>query len=343
MSSFMFGLTAVMPSRADAADLSQRAGLYTTLSSAADTAMVESAAAVSDVAAANEGETTDAFLSQSRGAGSVSNHLGDLSAAARATATAYSTAAAEVTRAQAAMTSTAVAAEGPYLRALLLPPPLRQIRQAQIITATRRQLRAHDEAGGTAVAAAFSAVNLPSPYNVEYYTAVPQELEDAWNNLTDQEKRDLMQLMADRHADELGVPRVELEFYNDPKGALGVRTGDGRVRINEHFFNDPNLIGVPVHEMQHHAQYVYIDAYEDIADDPDYLDDVLAGRVPDPMEQQYGISTEEAQRLAEGNADHVREKGYWERPVEIDARFAGDRYTDGLTIQEFEELVEEIR
>lgn len=52
------------------------------------------------------------------------------------------------------------------------------------------------------------------------------------------------------------------------------------------------------------------------------------------------MSTADVQRLKEGNANHVRDKGYWERPVEIDARRSGDRFTDDLTVQELQKMID---
>lgn len=342
--SYMFWLAGVRSPQLDAGELSSRAGDYAALAAAAAAASAEVSAAVAQVAANNEGSTTDAFLANTRGSGSAAEHLGDLSDAASRTQAVYVTAAASVAACRVAMQGIAKAAEGPFQREFLNPDFIRaRTRQMQIVAATRRRLLSVEASARRAVDAAFAGLSLPSPFAVEYYTAVPQEIADAWDSLGAEEKRRLLQLLADQHADRLGIPRVEIEFYNNPSDtSLGVRTGDGRLRINEAYFDSPDMIGVPVHEMQHMAQYIYMDTYDEIASDPDYLDDVLSGRVPDPMQQEYGVSTADVQRLREGNATHVRDKGYWERPVEIDARRSGDRFTDDLTIQELEDLLAQI-
>ncbi len=342
--SFMFTLTGVRPPQLDVGELSSRAADYAALAAAATSASSEVESAVAHVAANNEGSTTDAFLSQTRGSGSASEHLTTLSDAAARTQAVYLLAASTVATCAVSMQTIAKSAEGPFLREFLNPDFIRaRMRQVLIVAATRRRLLSIETTSTRAIDAAFSGLSLPSPFAVQYYTAVPPEIAEAWDNLSVEEKRRLLQLLADQHADRLGIPRVEIEFYNDPSdNSMGVRMGDGRLRINEAYFDSPDMIGVPVHEMQHMAQYIYMDEYDQIASDPDYLDDVLSGRVPDPMQQEYGVSTADVQRLREGNATYVRDKGYWERPVEIDARRSGDRFTDDLTIQELEELLEQI-
>lgn len=340
--SFMFLLTGIRPPQLDAGTLAARASDYGSLASAAETASAEVQAAVTSVAASNQGSTTDAFLANTQGSGSAAEHLTQLSEAAARSQEVFMGAASRVAVCKVAMQTIAKAAEQPFLREIVNPNFIQgRARQIQIIAAARRQLAGVESATTSAIDAAFAGLTLPSPFAVEYYTAVPPEIAEAWDELSVEDKRRLLQLLADQHADRLGIPRTEIEFYNDPSdNSLGVRTGNGKLRINEAYFDSPDMIGVPVHEMQHMAQYVYMDEYDEIASDPDYLDDVLAGRVPDPLEQQYGVSTADVLRLREGNATHVRDKGYWERPVEIDARRSGDRFTDDLTIQEFEDLVE---
>ncbi|SHJ97366.1 hypothetical protein SAMN02745244_03682 [Tessaracoccus bendigoensis DSM 12906] len=339
--SFIFLLTGVQLPQLAASTLAERAGDYGALAAAAAAASAEVQEAVSSVAADNQGSTTDAFLANTQGSGSAAEHLTQLSEAAARTQEVFVVAATRLATCKVAMKSIAKAAEQPFLRELLNPNLAQgRIRQIQIVAAARRRLVAVESSTTSVIDAAFAGLMLPSPFAVEYYTAVPPEIADAWDDLSVEQKRRLMQLLADQQADRLGIPRTTIEFYNDPSDtSMGVRTGDGKLRINEAYYDSPDMIGVPVHEMQHMAQYVYMDEYDDIARDPEYLDDVLAGRVPDPLQEQYGVSTEDVQRLKEGNASHVRDKGYWERPVEIDARRSGDRFTDGLTIQEFEELV----
>lgn len=342
--SFMFLLTGVRPPQLDPGVLTGRASDYAALASAAASAQAEVSGAVSSIAASNQGTTTDAFLSKTQGSSSVAEHLTQLADAATKTQAVFTDAAAKMAICKVTMEVIAKSAEGAFKREFFNPDLLRaRMRQVQIISDTRRRLRSIESEAALAVGNAFAGLTLPSPFAAEYYTAVPPEIVEAWNNLSAEEKRKVLQLLADQQADRRGIPRVTIEFYNDPSdNSMGVRTGNGKLRINEAYFDSPDMIGVSVHEMQHMAQYVYMDEYDRIASDPARLDDVLSGRVPDPLQEQYGVSTADVQRLREGNANHVREKGYWERPVEIDARRSGDRFTDDLTIQQFEELLRHI-
>lgn len=341
--SFMYALTLVQPPQIDVGELTPRAAEYNALAVAANTAASEVAGAVADIVANNEGPTTDGFVTKTTGSGSVGNHFVDLGAAATRTAAAYTAAATIVATAETAMDAVAKSAEAPFLKAGLIPV-IGAGKQAQIVWATRGKLKSLESSAASQVGSVFATIALPSPFDVEYYSAMPPEVEAAWDKLSKEEKRKLLQLLSDQHCDRLGIPRVTLEFYDDPSDtSMGVREGNGKVRINEAYFDQADMMAVAVHETQHVAQYIYMDKYDDIAKDKQYLADVLAGRVPDPMMEQYGVSTEEVQRLRRGNEGYVRDKGYWERPVEVDARRSGDRFTDNLTIQEMEELVKKVK
>lgn len=338
--SFIYALTLTLPPRIDTAALSAVADDYKSLASAATTTATDVASAVNTVAGANEGSTVDGFLSKTRGAGSAANHLNDLSAAASRTATAYTTVAHTIEQAKISMDSIAKSAEKLWFKAYL-NPLTRDYVHARLIIDTKRALTQVEVASALKIKVAYASIGLPAPFAVEYYSALPPEIVNLWKSekMTPEMKRKLLQKLADQHADRLGIPRKKLEFYNDPgDDSMGVRRRNGTVAINEAYFDDPNMLGVPVHEMQHSAQYVYMDEYDKIPKGD--VDDIIAGRKPDPLQEKYGVSTADVQRLKEGNANHVRDKGYWERPVEIDARRSGDRFTDDLTVQELQKMID---
>lgn len=320
-------------------DLAALAASYARLARAAATASADAAAATKSVAAANEGPTVDAFVNATTGHGSASDQLDLLSDAAQSTALAYRTAAVAIATGTAAMDVAAAVAVQQIRGAILrFPPDLKAY--AAALQAARSRMSKLEQRMLAQVDGSFASISMPSPLTItegESRGVVPPEIEAAWAELSDQERRDLLQLLADQHADEMGIPRAPINW-----DATGRGMWDGSLHLNPALLGTPELLHTAVHEMQHAWQWAVRDEYDVIASDPDRLQAILDGDVPDPMVDRYGVTTEEAARMRERNAGYVRDKGYTERPVEVDARRAGAWNTDHMTLEEFEALVDQL-
>lgn len=337
----IFALTGIKRPELSVGELASLGSAYARLARAATTASAGAGAATSAVQGANEGPTVDGFVAATTGHGSATNQLELLSDAAQQTAEAYLEAASVIGTGRLAMDVTAAAAADAIRAALLQFPPDFKAYQAALRTA-RSRLSKLEQQMLSKVDAAFRAISMPSPLHItdaESRGVVPPEIEAAWGELTEQEKRDLLQLLADQHAEEMGIPPAPIQWDAQP-GTRGV--WDGQLHLNPDLLDSPELLHTAVHEMQHAWQWAVRDEYDVIASDPDRLEAIINGDVEDPMVELYGVTTEEARRMQERNATYVRDKGYDERPVEVDARRSGAWGNDHLTLQEFQELVDQL-
>lgn len=337
----IFALTGIKRPELSVGELASLGGAYARLAKAATTAASGAAAATSAVQGANEGPTVDGFVAATTGSGSAQDQLELLSDAAQQTAEAYREAAVTVSAGTLAMDIAAAAATRAIRAALFRLPPDFKAYQVAVRRARSRLFKLEQQMLAR-VEAAFQAISMPSPLHItdaESRGVVPPEIETAWNELTEQEKRDLLQLLADQHAEEMGIPPTPILWDARP-GTNG--SWDGQLHLNPDLLDSPELLHTAVHEMQHAWQWAVRDEYDVIASDPDRLEAILNGDVEDPMVESHGVSTEEAQRMRERNATYVRDKGYTERPVEVDARRSGAWRTDHMTLQEFQELVDQL-
>lgn len=334
----MYSMTGVVQPNLDAAAYGALADHYEQLASQTVATAGATRDAVANVLAENDGEAASAFQASVTGGGSITEHLDELGPAARRTAAAYRTTATSGANARFAMDSLAQDRTTAYWRALgngVEPHAL-----ATLIQLTRNDLLALETLAVDEINEAFAALDLPGNFPTsrdDVYGRLDPAIEEKWAELSDEERMEVLQNIADAYADEQGLPRTKIDFtsIDNPDGITWGRYNDGGpfgiggyLQINSDHLDDPHLINTVVHEMQHRAQY-----------------QGMRGRWP-WQDERAGMSREEAERWRELNEGEVRTKGgpddwdqYQPRPIEVDARRAGRDYVDDLSYEEFEEFL----
>lgn len=169
-------------------------------------------------------------------------------------------------------------------------------------------------------------------------------VEREWSQMSDDERRAVLEQITQERADEAGVD-VELSFEDlededgdgvddDPTtDSRGYKSGN-RVVLDINDLDDPQLINTVAHEVRHAEQAKAIDELPTVWDRIWGNDDYT----PPP-----GATREEVEAWKENDKDYKStDEGdtfeeYWEQPLEVDARDAGGEYLDDYTPDDLEE------
>ena len=191
-------------------------------------------------------------------------------------------------------------------------------------------------------------------YQLDYGSLDP-EIYDAYMALGPEEQQAVLQEIVNRQAAEMGIdPPPEIIFDDEliEKGYAGTWSeSSGELRINpQTAANDPRMaMNTAVHEMRHAQQH-------DVTNEavPNWLQRLFGAETEAPEgftdeqaetwhENQNNYesppSEEEAEDMTQAEID-AQYEAYFDQPTEVDARQAGERYIDDLTIEEFEDIVE---
>lgn len=176
---------------------------------------------------------------------------------------------------------------------------------------------------------------------------VDPEVAREWENMSDEERRAVIEEIAEQRARDAGIDdfEVRIEDLEDQDGdgtdddpstdSHGSWSEDDRVlRIDENDLDDPSIIGTVAHEVRHAEQHKAVDGlpwwwWEDYEGPP-------------------GVSQEQAEEWEENFDDYKTSDddgfdAYHDQPVERDAREAGSDYLDDLDKDELEKIREEAR
>ncbi|WP_248579693.1 hypothetical protein [Nocardioides sp. InS609-2] len=176
---------------------------------------------------------------------------------------------------------------------------------------------------------------------------VDPEVAREWAEMSDDERRAVIEHIAEQRAREAGVDdfEVRVEDLEDQDGdgvdddpttdSRGSWSEDDRVlRIDEGNLDDPTIIGTVAHEVRHAQQHKAVDDlpwwwWEDYHGPP-------------------GVSQEEVEDWKENFDDYKTSQddgfdAYHDQPIERDARETGGGYLDGLDKDELERIREEAR
>lgn len=330
----MFSETGVTKPDLDINELNSRGSTYGTLTGATSDALSTVTAAVNAVMAKNKGASADAFNASVTGSGSIVEHLTDVSQAGQRTATAYVSAASGGGAAQTSMVALATNRQPYFWRAVIQG---NNSVAAQLVNITRNDLLRLEANGVTKVTQAFSSLDLPEPLPLGYgATSVDPRIEDDWRKpesqggMSEQEKKDFLQQMADDYARENGFPPIEISWEAHPN-SLGVYIHPDTLKVDPANLDNPEIMETVIHEMQHRRQHTGYKAFRFPWED-----------------EKNGMSREEAERWKRLNDDYVRGKGddpntpddneaYWERPVEVDAREAASEYMNDFSYDEYQQ------
>lgn len=331
----MFAVTGVRRPRLNTGAVDQLADNYASLATAAGEAHSDTDGAVGEVLASNNGPAASAFEAQLRGGGSIVQHIADLQAAALRTESAYRTASVSGGGAQTAMIALGDARGQTYWNIVYAQPYDHDAAQL-LIESTRTELRQLESEAVTAIDEAFGALDLPDRFSVhggDKDGYLDDGITAEWANMSDDERKKVLQNIADAYADANGYPRIKVNFKpieSDPGTVTWGYYSDGllgfgqELRLNSDELDNPHLLNTVVHEMEHRGQF-----------------QGMGTRMP-WQDERAGMTREEAERWRELNAGHVRERGgpdYWDyyppRPIEVGARDAGRDFVNNMTYEEF--------
>lgn len=194
-----------------------------------------------------------------------------------------------------------------------------------------------------AAADATLADSIPSGHvkDVDEYGIADPDVAARWAQLTDEERRAVIEEMIEGLADDSGLEMPEIE-WQPPTWSSNGSWSDGEpgtLRLNEGLLDDPRLLHTVAHEVRHGRQH------EAVRDENDW-------QFPwedDPFDEHRddGITAAQANEWEENFDDYQSPEDdyedYFNQPVESDARDAGRQYLDGLTEAEIDRLLEESR
>ncbi len=335
----MFLITDVARPRIDIGHFDSVATAFDTLASTCASTHTDAAAVVSAVMTDNDGLAARAFRERMLSGGdALVNHLRELAPASTDTTEAYRSVVRTVGPKVESMRT--IAQDRGRELALLIQGQADPARITPLIEQTRTDLSQLEQSAVAAITAAFDAVTLPHPLEVDH--AVENGVLDAgiasyWESdeLTNDQREKILQEIADEYAREHGFPPIKIDFEpikSDREGWVtygsyhhGIGGGLGaNLTINSDELDKPDIINTVVHEMQHRAQY-----------------EGMERRWP-WQDERNGMTREEARRWRELNSGHVRGKGEYDggdpyppRPIEVDARRAGRDFVNDLTEEEF--------
>lgn len=208
-------------------------------------------------------------------------------------------------------------------------------------------------AGSNASAAA--PAGLTPEQEDQLYGRLDSEIEEEWKNLTPEERKRVLQAMADEEfaKDGMKAPKISFESSEEFYGQWREnKLFDDELMINQDLVNDPNkarlAINTVAHESRHAEQHQLDDevtprAGEYLAGDHEreakrkYREDLL---------KRHNVTREEVEAWHNdfnpsiwddwGKSDEEKFNDYWNQPIEIDARKAGRDSVNSMTPEEFE-------
>jgi hypothetical protein len=176
---------------------------------------------------------------------------------------------------------------------------------------------------------------------------VDPEVARDWADMSDDERRAVLEHIAEQRAREAGLEDFEVRIEDlededgdgvdddpdtDSRGSWS--EGDRVLRIDEGNLDDPTILGTVAHEVRHAEQHKAVDDlpwwwWEDYDGPP-------------------GVSQEEVEEWEENFDDYKTSEddgydAYHDQPVEADAREAGAAYLDDLDKDELDRIREEAR
>lgn len=216
--------------------------------------------------------------------------------------------------------------------------------------------------GGSGGAAPLPTGTQGSPeYTGDYqldYGSLNPDVYDAYMELGPEGQKAVLQEIVNQEAAEMGIdPPPQIIF--DPKlielGYAGTWNGaNGELRINPATAAlDPRgAMNAAVHEMRHAQQTAVVNEAV-----PNWLERLFGAETEAPegfgdaqvdawAENQGNYesppSDEDAETMTQAEVD-AQWEAYFDQPVEVDARRAGKTFIDDLTLEEFEDILEESR
>lgn len=348
----MYARTGIRRPSDNVATLAGLAATWGSIARGASQAAADVDQQVHDILDANSGEAAGAFDASMSGPQSAPGGLTELADAAQRTAAAHASALRVVASTLTTMDATCAHAEHEYHRWGQVPI-LGSYFQAQIVDAARTVLTTIQDDAVTQIEDAFG-LTLPEPlvpYDAddqgEFYGTIPDDIEALWEGLSDEQRRQVLQAIADEWAIANGMEPQPIEWDSSGLGHWDPATGT--LHIDSSHVEDPSSLHTVVHEMRHGLQMEMMDSYSSLSDADRAA--IINGTMPDPYEQ-YGSNIHEMARLEEnwneygyntydgrGSETSDSWRDYYYQPMERDARRHGMHFLDGLTAADIEDYL----
>lgn len=366
----IYTATGVKKPEVSPAALNELSATFDVVRQAALNCQLQLDGAISLVLSTNQGEATEAFATYAEDSDAPRKQFERLADAALTTRDAHARAADLVTDVTTAMDAEAAAAASALVDARMLVPILRERHIRQVLARAKTNLEAiRDSAAGIAraiyQAVGLDELDLLTMTEAQARGSVPEALQDAWDDMDDPEDRMALfdavaeDVMSDWPND---WEQPEVLYYSNqvpqPPGTIpppnpdddwsgynGVASG-GDIYINYDIMESgttPTQLSTVVHEIQHIEQGHLRTQYDEmVAADPGAIDDIRAGRRPDPF-VEHGSTVDEVERFQvpyePARIDDESNPYYYHQPTEIDARRAGTEYLDNLSPEQIERLL----
>lgn len=191
---------------------------------------------------------------------------------------------------------------------------------------------------------------------------VDPEVADAWEDMTDEERRAVAQEIVDGEFEKYGMDPVEISFEEIDGNGLWNNgfMGIGRkLTISEDALSDPDILHTLAHEVRHAAQHEFIARTQPSGS---ILGDDSRERFEE-IEEEYGVTREEIESWednfglfsykrppdwpgdeasAEERAEYREEfDEYLDQPVEVDAREGGREFVEDVSLEDLQEFQQE--
>lgn len=335
----MFERTGVTQPEPNLAELEACANEFRQLKAALAEATSEVARGIQTVMSANDGPAADAFYEQVTGEGSIREYHRLLYEAAEGTERFYDDV--KLATARVTMVMGIIAWYREALYRIAQSQGAEQHQLNLLVRRTRDELVHVEQRGVDAIDQTRSQLELPHVFQDpqhEIATHADPRIEEHWSSLTDEQKMQVMQRVADEYARRHGFPTMTLQIRPNDYGAVALYWPNedldaAELWITPEALDGPGVLGVVVHEMQHRAQWAGMEEREPWQD------------------ELHGMSREEAERwrqlkedaIADSKGDHEEGGRQWvsadASPVEVDARNAQHRFLDNLSYSEYLDYV----
>lgn len=177
----------------------------------------------------------------------------------------------------------------------------------------------------------------------EYGTADPAVAEQ-WAQLSDAERRAIIEEMIEELAEENGVEMPTIDWRDESWGPNGQWSDGepGTVSLNEGLLDDPRILHTVGHELRHGRQFEAIRDHDDWQwpweDDP--FDEHADDGITEQQVEEWDENFDDYQSTSNPGTSY---DDYFTQPVEEDARDSGREFLDGMTDDELDRLLEESR
>ncbi|RRD45612.1 hypothetical protein [Tessaracoccus sp. OH4464_COT-324] len=321
----------------------RQVSLWRDVSRAAKEAQAKVNSAVQTVVAENEGDATDAFASSMRASDSSIAGLERISAAAAKMADCLASVGEVYLNGKAEMDSCYLRgmAEAHLISATVVAGPFAAYLVHKRIEQLKADLRAIEAHVKSAIESAKGALDIPEPLvedsdTAEAYGKVPQEIVEAWEKLSDEDRRAVLQAMADDWARRNGLEPKPIVFESNARGHWDPNTQT--LHISPDYVSNPGVLHTVAHESRHGLQFSMIDRYNNMTEQQ--RQDIRDGKAPDPF-VQFDSNMAEVERLRRNYEGYGYQTDPWDayfyQPFEHDARRVGTQFVDGMTLYELEQ------